>query len=107
MIQELIARARSTMPSTIADEITSVQPINMINPFSKKWERVGIDGPSQNAVYNIRAQEIRDWIEEQPADMWGQYGIDEIYESTPISAMFGQNYVFTEEMEAWFTLRWV
>jgi len=39
--------------------------------------------------------------------MWAQYGIDEIYEGKPISAMFGQNYVFTEKMEAWFTLRWV
>lgn len=106
MIQELIARARSTMPSTIANEITSVQPINMVNPFAKKWEKIGIDAPSQNAVYNVRVQEIRDWIEAQPTHMWNVYDIDRFNKDTPISAIMGENYIFTEEMEAWFTLRW-
>lgn len=92
-------------PDALAHDILSVQPMN--NSFNKKWEHIGIDGPSQRKVYNIRSQEIRDWIAEQPTSMWAQYGIDEIHNGTPISAMFGQNYVFSEEMEAWFMLRWV
>ena len=108
MIQELIAQARRTMPSVIADEITSVQPMTnsrMSLPI-KKWEKIGMDVPTDKWVYNVRAQEIRDWIEAQPIHMWNIYDIDRFNKDTPISAIMGENYIFTEEMEAWFTLRW-
>lgn len=96
------------MPNIIAEDIISVQPMtaDMINPFSKKWERIGMDMPTDSWVYNIRSQEIRTWIEEQPAYMWKFYDIDRANLDLPVSAMFGDNYVFTEEMEAWFQLRW-
>ena len=107
MIQELIAKARITMPSVIANEITSVQPIDMINPFSKKWEKIGMDMPTDKWVYNVRPQEIRDWIEEQPIHMWKHYDIPEtVIKDVSVGAFMGINYIFTDEIEAWFTLRW-
>lgn len=66
--------------------------------FSKGWGRIGIDVPTDKWVYNIRSYEIRTWIEEQPIHMWKFYVIESI--------LVGQNYIFTDEMEAWFTLRW-
>lgn len=98
------------MPDIIAKELCSVQSmtgvVDMINPFTKKWEKIGMDVPTDSWVYNIRSQEIRAWIEEQPAHMWKFYDINKFNKDTPISALMGENYVFTEEMEAWFTLRW-
>lgn len=93
------------MPNIIAQDIIGVQ--SMINPFAKKWEKVGIDGPANKWVYNIRLQEIRDWIEEQPIHMWKQYEIPQAsIDEVSLKAWLGQNYIFTEEMEAWFQLRW-
>lgn len=101
---------RRVMPSVIAEEICSVQPIpvaNMFNPFYKKWERIGMDMPTDKWVFNIRSQEIRNWIEEQPAYMWKYYDIPEESKlDVSVNAFMGQNYIFTDEMEAWFQLRW-
>jgi len=96
------------MPNIIAEELCSVQPMtaNMINPFTKFWEKIGMDMPTDKWVYNVRSQEIRDWIEDQPVHMWKVYDIDKFNRDTPISALIGENYIFTEEMEAWFQLRW-
>jgi hypothetical protein len=75
--------------------------------ITKKWEKVGIDGPANKRVYNIRLQEIRDWIEDQPIHMWKHYDIPkELIDKVSLKAWLGQNYIFTEEMEAWFQLRW-
>lgn len=96
-------------PITIAKEILSVQPmaVNMNNPFGKKWERVGMDMPSDRWVFNVRSQEIRDWIEAQPIHMWKYYDMPETaLHDVSINAFIGKNYIFTEEMEAWFHLRW-
>jgi hypothetical protein len=80
---------------------------NMINPFTKKWERVGKTMPTNKWVYNIRSQEIKDWIEQQPIHMWKHYDIPEsVVKDVSVSALLGPNYIFTEEMEAWFQLRW-
>ena len=99
---------RNVIPDIIAAEICNVQPIpaaNMINPFSKKWERIGKYMPTDDWVYNVRSSEIQVWVEEQPIHMW------KFYEATdsldlPLSALIGENYIFSEEMEAWFQLRW-
>ena len=103
----LLPVIKKVMPSVIAQDILSVQPMtaNMINPFTKKWERVGMDVPTDKWVYNIRSQDIKIWIEEQPAHMWKFYDVEPKID-TPVSAMIGDNYVFTEEMEVWFQLRW-
>lgn len=96
-------------PELIAREIISVQPLttNMINPFYKKWERIGMDMPTDKWVFNIRSQEIRNWIEEQPAYMWKFYDIPEDSKlDVSVNVFMGQNYIFTDEMEAWFQLRW-
>jgi hypothetical protein len=74
--------------------------------FHKKWEKIGIDGPTNKWVYNIRSHDVRVWIEEQPVHMWKFYDIDKFNKDTPISALIGENYIFTEEIEAWFQLRW-
>lgn len=82
------------MPNIIAEDILSVQPMaDMINPFSKKWEKIGMDMPTDSWVYNIRTQEIRDWIEEQPIHMWKHYdipdnSINEVSFSTLIGELF-------------------
>lgn len=78
---------------------------NMINPFFKKWERIGMDMPTDKWVYNIRSHEIRNWIEEQPVHMWKFYDIDDTRLDFSLASV-GQNYVFTDEMEVWFELRW-
>ena len=96
-------------PDSIAKEILSVQPIttNMINPFYRKWERIGMDMPTNKWVFNVRSQEIRNWVEEQPIHMWKYYDIpDEAKLEVSVGSLMGQNYLFTDEMEAWFQLRW-
>lgn len=95
-------------PEILSREILSVQPMaNMMNPFSKKWEKVGMDMPTNKWVYNIRVQEIRDWIEEQPIHMWKHYDIpEESIKDISFNALIGKHYIFTEEMESWFQLRW-
>lgn len=40
-----------------------------------KWEKIGIDMSTNKWVYNIRSQDIRIWIEEQPIHMWKYYDI--------------------------------
>lgn len=65
------------------------------------WERIGIDTICSQNVYQIRNSEIKNWIENQPVYMWKFYDLSEISLGTA-----GDNYLFTEEMEAWFTLRW-
>lgn len=95
-------------PDILAQEILSVQPIKpLFKAEIKKWERVGIDGPTGKWVFNIRLQEINNWIEEQPVHMWKHYDIPEAsIKDASINAFIGQNYIFTEEMESWFQLRW-
>jgi hypothetical protein len=102
----LLPILKNVIPDIIASEILGVQPMtaNMINPFTKKWEKIGMDMPTDKWVYNIRSQEIRTWIEEQPVHMW-KY-IDKFNKDTAIATLIGENYTFTEEMEAWFQLRW-
>lgn len=105
----LLPLIKNVMPDLIAQEICSVQPMttNMINPFTKKWERIGKDMPTDKWVFNIRSQEIRTWIEEQPIYMWKFYDIPEESKlDVSVSALIGHNYIFTDEMEAWFQLRW-
>ena len=94
---------RKVMPDLIARDIVGSQP------RLKKWERVGKDGPSDRWVYSIHSQEIRDWVGEQPEHMWQHYYYTNINDlrDTSASVLFVRNYVFTEEMEVWFTLKWV
>lgn len=103
----------NAMPNVIAEEICKVQqmPVDVINPFNKKWEKVGMDMMTDKWVYNICAKEIRDWIETHPIHMWKYYDLPSNMSETdlknvPIRALLGKNYIFTEEMEAWFQLRW-
>lgn len=71
------------------------------------WEKIGYDNLIEKWVYNVKYAEVAWWIERQPAHMWKHYDIpDEAKLEVSISALMGQNYVFTEEMEAWLVLRW-
>lgn len=69
------------------------------------WEKVGIDMPTDKWVYNVRFREVWKWVEEQPTHMWKYYDVP-LVDSTPIRMFTGNNYLFTDEMEAWFMLRW-
>ena len=69
------------------------------------WERIGIDMPSEKVVYNVRFHEVWKWVEEQPIHMWKYYDVP-LVDTTPIRMLTGNNYLFTDEMEAWFLLRW-
>ena len=70
-----------------------------------KWEKVGKDMPTDKWVYNIRYREVGHWIESQPIHMWKHYDIpfDQLRKLGPL---LGSTYLFTDEMEAWFMLRW-
>jgi hypothetical protein len=70
-----------------------------------KWEKIGIDMSTNKWVYNIRSQDIRIWIEEQPIYMWKYYDIP-FNTDLPLIVLNGSNYIFTPEMEVWFKLRW-
>ena len=70
-----------------------------------KWEKIGIDMSTNKWVYNIRSQDIRIWIEEQPIYMWKYYDIP-FNTDLPLMILNGSNYIFTPEMEVWFKLRW-
>ena len=97
------------MPNILAQNILGVQPMaDMINPFSKKWEKVGIDSPTDKWVYNVKLYEVIKWIESQPVHMWKHYDIpiNWMRDDIPIAALTGSNYLFTDEMEAWLLLRW-
>lgn len=105
----LLPVLRNVIPNLIAQELCSVQPMttNMINPFTKKWDRIGMDMPTNKCVFNILSQEIREWIEKQPAHMWTFYDIPiESMKGVSFNSLIGQNYLFTDEMESWFLLRW-
>jgi hypothetical protein len=73
-----------------------------------KWERVGKAMPTDKWVYNIRLHEIKHWIESQPIHMWKHYDIpiNWMGRNEYDKALWGPNYLFTDEMEAWFMLRW-
>ena len=73
-----------------------------------KWERIGKDGPTDKWVYNIRLHEVGHWIESQPIHMWKYYDIpiNWMRDEIPINLLTGSNYLFTDEMESWFLLRW-
>jgi hypothetical protein len=70
-----------------------------------EWEKIGIDKLTDKWVYSIQSQEINIWIENQPVHMWKYYDIPYILD-VPIRMLTSTSYVFTTEMEAWFTLRW-
>jgi len=72
-----------------------------------KWEKVGIDRPTNKWVYNIKLYEVGHWIESQPIHMWKHYDIpfDQL-RNVSLGSLLGSNYMFTDEMESWFLLRW-
>lgn len=75
--------------------------------MTRKWERIGMDMPTNRWVYSVRLYEVGHWIESQPIHMWKFYDIPEGAKlGVSISALMGQNYIFTDQMEAWFMLRW-
>jgi hypothetical protein len=76
-----------------------------ITTYVYEWEQIGIDRYTNKWVYNIRSQDIRIWIEEQPIHMWKYYDIPYNID-LPLTALYGSNYIFTPEMEVWFKLRW-
>lgn len=71
----------------------------------KSWEKIGIDQPTGKWVYNTKFHEVKEWIESQPIHMWKHYDVP-LDRDMSINALMGHNYLFTEEMEAWFFLRW-
>ena len=73
-----------------------------------KWEKVGKDGPTGKWVYNAKYHEVGQWIESQPIHMWKFYDIPIVWMGRDeyTKALWGPNYLFTDEMEAWFMLRW-
>lgn len=72
---------------------------------SAKWERIGIDLPSDSLVYRILAHDIREWIERQSVDTWKYYDIADTRPYLSIG-FIGETYVLTSELETWFLLRW-
>ena len=72
-----------------------------------RWEKTGIHIPTGKWVYSIVSQEINIWIEDQPVHMWKYYDIpDDSLLDVPIRMLTTTNYIFTTEMEVWFSLRW-
>lgn len=96
----LLSLIRRITPTIIANDLISVQPI--ANPFKKtvNWLRIGIDGSSGFCIYKVRSNEIRTWVEEQPISMW------KFHEFSMNDGSLDTTYIFTEEMESWFILRW-
>jgi len=97
------------MPNPLVQNIFGAQPMaDMINPFAKKWEKVGKDMPSDKWVYNVKLYEVIKWVESQPVHMWKHYDIpiNWMRDDIPIASLTGSNYLFTDEMEAWLLLRW-
>lgn len=58
-----------------------------------KWKKYHHD---ESIAYKIYADEIIEWVESQPENMWKQ----------DTSKDNNLCYLFTEEMETWFLLRW-
>lgn len=71
------------------------------------WEWVGIDGPTQCRVYSVYSKQVGTWIEEQAASMWKHYEIPpSMVEEVSLRCFLAPTYLFTEEMEVLFLLRW-
>ena len=93
---------------TIPDKTITVPYIPLQAGTSTKWEKIGYDNILDKWVYNVKYMEVAHWIEKQPAHMWKFYDIPEAYKyDVPVNSVTGQNYIFTEEMEAWLILRWL
>lgn len=67
------------------------------------WSYVGTDIVGRR-IYNVCRPSIRQWISEMPKSEWQIFNIPD--SSNSVHAIIGTNYVFTEQMEAWFKLRW-
>lgn len=80
---------------------------NMLTSFltNPTYMCIGADGPTGNKVYNIYHNDIISWVEEQPIHMWKHYDAAK-QANIFVNAFSGQQYLFTEEMESWFQLRW-
>lgn len=92
---------------TIPDKTITVPYIPLQAGTSAKWEKIGYDNILDKWVYNVKYMEIAHWIEKQPTHMWKFYDIPEAAKyDVPVSSVTGQNYIFAEEMEAWFLLRY-
>ena len=76
--------------------------ISLPDIYLTEWEKIGIDMPSSENVYRIMSHEVQEWVESQPIHMW------KCHDAPPDDDMplIGSMYVFTEEMEVWFLLRW-
>lgn len=73
--------------------------------MTRKWERIGVDVPTNKWVYNVKYMEVAWWVEKHPNHMWKFYDVP-LEADVSISTITGQNYIFTDEMESWFMLRW-
>jgi hypothetical protein len=68
-----------------------------------KFYRIGKHFISDKWVYEVNDHEVKKWIESQCERLW-QYDSSYTHDSTAVTGSF---YTFnTEEIEAWFLLRW-
>ena len=95
----LIPLIRKHLHTTIAQDIVSVQPMNLIP--QTKWQvltEYNLPLPKGYLTIDVK-KEISDWIEQQPLHMWkhGEPGVMLGYYS---------RYIISEELLTWLTLRW-
>ena len=69
-------------------------------PIPNQWYKKEFE---DTEVYCVRSQETRDWIESHDTTYWHRYDPKNVRSD---SFMYMEFYVFSEEMEVLFLLRW-
>jgi len=110
-IKQMLSIVRKTVASSIANDIASVQPINVnysktftMNvemPFRKKYylEASWKQGDDGYHLVNV-SSEVEEWILSQPIEMWEREHDEHSNDA------FKKLYTINDELMTWMTLRW-
>lgn len=110
---DLISMLRKHLPTSLAEEMSDLQPINLTNPiFTMKGDRVGFKNftlaTNQHECENYSgthyAVDVRplvaEWLKTQPSHMWRPAG------DTRGCQITCSRYIISQELLTWLTLRW-
>lgn len=111
-IKQMISMVRKTVASSIANDITSVQPMtvnyaktftmNVEVPFQRKKYYLEASWKQGDDGYNLVnvSREVEEWILSQPTEMW------ECEHDEHSNDAFKKLYTINDELMTWMTLKW-
>lgn len=97
----LLPMIRRVIPTVIAHDIVSVQPMTMPTSTFVKYKTIDkhdLTVPDNYVAINVD-REVAQWIETQPLHMW-KHG------EMKVMPQFYDQYIVSEELLSWITLKW-